>query len=50
MFPKAWCDLVLLVAMLVELFFEEILPKDARLWEIVHALLYFDIDESVIVC
>jgi hypothetical protein len=40
MFPKA---------MLVELFFEEILCKDAHLWEIVHALLYFYIDSTVIV-
>ncbi len=49
MFPKARCDLALLVAMLVEPFFEEILCKDARLWETVHALLYFDIDGTIIV-
>ncbi len=49
MFPKAWCDIVLLVAVLVESFFEEILHKDARLWETIHALLYFDIDGTIIV-
>jgi hypothetical protein len=49
MFPKAWCDLALLVAVLVELFFKEILCKDACLWETIHALLYFDIDGAVIV-
>jgi hypothetical protein len=49
MFPKAQCDLALLVAMLVESFFEEILRKDAHLWDTVHALLYFDIDGSVII-
>jgi hypothetical protein len=48
MFPKAQCDLALLVAMLVESFFEEILCKDACLWETIHALLYFDIDCTVI--
>ncbi len=49
MFPKALCDLVLLEAMLVELFFEEILHKDARLWETIHALLYFDIEGTFII-
>ncbi len=49
MFPKARCDLALLVAVLVESFFEEILRKVARLWETIHALLYFDIDGTVIV-
>ncbi len=48
MFPKARCDLALLVAVLVELFFEEILHEDARLWETIHALLYFDVDCTVI--
>ncbi len=37
-----------MVAVLVELFFEEILCKDARLWETVHALLYFDVDCTVV--
>jgi hypothetical protein len=32
MFPKARYDLALLVAMLVESFFEEILRNDACLW------------------
>ncbi len=49
MFPKARCDLALLVAVLVQLFFEEILCKDAHLWETAHALLYFDIDGTFIV-
>jgi hypothetical protein len=49
MFPMARCDFALLVAMLVESFFEEILRKDARLRETVHALLYFDIDCAIIV-
>ncbi len=49
MFPNAWCDFALLVAMLVELFFEEILCKDARLWETVHSLLDFDIYCTVII-
>ncbi len=44
MFPKARCDGVLMVAVLVEVFFEEILCEDARLRETVHALLYFDVD------
>jgi hypothetical protein len=48
MFPKARCDIVLMVAMLVEAFFEEILCKDACLWETLHALLYFDVDCTVI--
>ncbi len=38
MFQRAWCDLALLVAVLVEFFFSEILCKDARLRETVHAL------------
>ncbi len=37
-----------MVAMLVEAFFEEILHKDAPLRETVHALLYFDIDCTII--
>ncbi len=49
MFPKARCDLALLVAVLVELFFKEILCKDVRLQETVHALLYFDIDGTDVV-
>ncbi len=49
MFPKARHDLALLVAMLVESFFKEILCKDARLWETVHALLYFDINSTIVV-
>ncbi len=49
MFSKARCNFALLVAMLVELFFKEILRKDARLQETVHALLYFDIDCAIIV-
>jgi hypothetical protein len=48
MFPKARCDFALLVAMLVELFFKEILCKDARLWEAIHALMYFDVDYTLI--
>ncbi len=49
MFPKARCDLALLVVMSVESFFEEILREDACLWETIHALLYFDIDGTIIV-
>jgi hypothetical protein len=48
MFPKARHDLALLKAMLVELFFKEILCKDARLQETIHALLYFDVDCTII--
>ncbi len=48
MFPKAWCDVALIVAVLVESFFEEILCKDAHLWETVHALLYVDVDCTVV--
>ncbi len=48
MFPKAWCHVALLVAVLVESFFEEILCKDSCLRETIHALLYFDIDCNVI--
>ncbi len=49
MFPKTWCDLALLVAMLVKSFFEKILRKGAHLWDTIRALLYFDIDGSVII-
>ncbi len=49
MFPKAWCDFALLVALLVESFFKEILREGARLRETIHALLYFDVDCTVIV-
>ncbi len=48
MFPKAQCDVALLVAMLVQSFFEEILCMDARLQETIHALLYFDVDCTVV--
>ncbi len=48
MFPKARCDVALMVAVLVEAFFEEILCKDARLRETVHALLYFGVDCTVV--
>ncbi len=48
MFPKAWCDIALMVAILVEAFFEEILCKDACLRETVHAHLYFDGDCTVV--
>ncbi len=48
MFPKAQCDVALLVAMLVELFFEKILCMDAQLQETIHALLYFDVDCTIV--
>jgi hypothetical protein len=48
MFPKARCDVALMVVVLVEAFFKEILCKDACLWETVHALLYFDLDCTII--
>jgi hypothetical protein len=48
MFPKAQCDVALMVAMLVEAFFREILCKDAHLRETIHALLYFDVDCTVV--
>ena len=48
MFPKARCDSVLIVAVLVEAFFEEILCKDARLQETLHALLYINVDCTVV--
>ena len=48
MFPKAWYDIAILVAMLVESFFEEILCKDACLQENIHALLYFNVDCTVV--
>jgi hypothetical protein len=48
MFPKAWCVLSLLIAMLVEAFFKKILCKDARLRETVHALLYFAVDCTIV--
>ncbi len=35
--------------MLVESFLEEILCKDAHLWETIHALLYFDKGGTVVV-
>jgi hypothetical protein len=49
MFPKAWCDVVLMVAMFIEAFFEKILCKDACLRKTIHPLLYFDIDCTVVV-
>ena len=48
MFPKARCDVALLVAVLFEPFFEKILCKDAHLRDTIHALLYFDLDCTVI--
>ncbi len=48
MFPRARCDVALMVAMLIEAFFEEILCKDGHLQETVHALLYFDVDCTVV--
>ncbi len=48
MLPKARCDIALMVAVLVEAFFKEILCKDACLWETIHALLYFDVDCTVV--
>ncbi len=48
MFPKARCDIALMVAMLVEAFYEEILCKDACLRESVHTLLYFDLDCTIV--
>ncbi len=48
MFPKARCDIALMVAVLVEVFFKEILCKDARLWETIHSLLYFDVDCTIV--
>jgi hypothetical protein len=48
MFPEAWGDIALMVAMLVETFLKEILCKDACLRETIQALLYFDIDYTVV--
>ncbi len=48
MFSKARCDVALMVATLAEAFFEEILCKDARLRETIHALLYFDVDCTIV--
>ncbi len=48
MFLKARCDIALMVAVLVEAFFKEILCKDAHLWETVHSLLYFDVECTII--
>jgi hypothetical protein len=47
-FLKARCDIALMIAMLVEEFFKEILCKDACLWETEHSLLYFDVDCTVV--
>ncbi len=46
--PKAQCNVALMVAVLVEMFFKKILCKDACLWETIHSLLYFDMDCTVI--
>ncbi len=48
MFPKAWCDVALMVAVLVEAFFKEFLCKDACLWETIHSLLYFVVDCTIV--
>ncbi len=48
MFPKAWCDVALLVAVLVESFFKKILCEDAYLRATIHALLYFDVDCTLV--
>ncbi len=48
MFSEARCDVALVVAVLVEAFFEEMLCEDARLQETIHALLYFDVDGTII--
>ncbi len=42
--PKARIDFALMVDMLVEAFFKEILCKDACLRETIHSFLYFDVD------
>jgi hypothetical protein len=48
MFPKAWCDIALMVVVLDEVLFEEILCKDACLRETVHAILYFDVNCTIV--
>jgi hypothetical protein len=48
MFPKARCDVASMVAMLVEVLFEEILCNNACLRETVHAFLHFDADCTVV--
>ncbi len=48
MFPKAQCDIALMVAMLIEAFFEKILFKDACLQETIYALRYLDIDFTIV--
>jgi hypothetical protein len=48
MFPKIQCDVALLVAVLVEAIFEEILCKDVHLQETVHDLLFFEIDCTLV--
>jgi hypothetical protein len=48
MFLKARCDDALMVAVLVEAFFKEILCMDACLQETVHSLLYFDVDCTIV--
>ncbi len=49
MFPKARCDVALMVAVLIEAFFKEILCKNACLQDTVHSLLYFDVDCTIVV-
>ncbi len=44
MFPKARFDVALMVAVLVEAFFKEILCGDACMRETIHSLLYFGVD------
>ncbi len=48
MFPKARCAIALMVAVLVEAFFEEFLCKDACLRETIHSFLYIDVDCTIV--
>jgi hypothetical protein len=46
MFEKAWSISALIVAMASEVFYESNLRQAACLWESVHALADFEIDEA----
>jgi hypothetical protein len=50
MFPTDWWDFALMVDVLIDAFFKQIMCKGAFLWETIHFLLYFDVDCTIVGC
>ena len=47
LYPKPWCDLALLVAVLVQSFFEELLGNKSCMWQSIHSAPAFNVYVSV---